>query len=194
MQPRSATSPLLGCPLALPRRAETDAEINSQSIMLFAPCSLVESQDPWYGESCFIETLKLSVDSLSTLQAKTTVAPLDRVKILFQASNPDYQKYSGRDLLTGIPVADTHLFELSAGRWSGLFRAIRDIRRKDGVRGLFQGHSATLLRIFPYAAIKFLAYDQAHHVRPLHNLYYVPSPPAETLTPALPWICCFCST
>lgn len=29
------------------------------------------------------------------LQAKTVVAPLDRVKILFQASNPDFQKYTG---------------------------------------------------------------------------------------------------
>lgn len=28
------------------------------------------------------------------------------------------------------------------------------------MRGLFKGHSATLLRIFPYAAIKFLAYEQ----------------------------------
>jgi len=28
--------------------------------------------------------------------------------------------------------------------------------------GLFQGHSATLLRIFPYAAVKFMAYDQVH--------------------------------
>lgn len=28
------------------------------------------------------------------------------------------------------------------------------------MRGLFRGHSATLLRIFPYAGIKFLAYEQ----------------------------------
>jgi solute carrier family 25 protein 16 len=28
------------------------------------------------------------------------------------------------------------------------------------VYGLFQGHTATLLRVFPYAAIKFVAYDQ----------------------------------
>ncbi|KAH7926364.1 mitochondrial carrier [Leucogyrophana mollusca] len=76
--------------------------------------------------------------------AKTVVAPLDRVKILFQASNPDFQKY--------------------AGTWSGAYRAGLAIYKDGGARGLLQGHSATLLRIFPYAAIKFMAYD---HWRPL---------------------------
>ncbi|KAF8754092.1 hypothetical protein RHS01_06453 [Rhizoctonia solani] len=65
--------------------------------------------------------------------AKTVVAPLDRVKILFQTSNPNFQKYSGS--------------------WTGAFRAIRDINQSNGLAGLFQGHSATLLRVFPYAAI-----------------------------------------
>ncbi|KAL9576030.1 MAG: hypothetical protein Q9212_007449, partial [Teloschistes hypoglaucus] len=37
---------------------------------------------------------------------------------------------------------------------------MRDINRQDGIRGLFRGHSATLLRIFPYAASKFVAYEQ----------------------------------
>ena len=37
---------------------------------------------------------------------------------------------------------------------------MRDINRQDGLRGLFRGHSATLLRVFPYAGIKFLAYEQ----------------------------------
>lgn len=69
---------------------------------------------------------------------------MDRVKILFQASNPEFAKYSGS--------------------WSGLVWAIRDIKRFEGVRGLFKGHSATLLRIFPYAAIKFLAYEQIRAV------------------------------
>lgn len=41
---------------------------------------------------------------------------------------------------------------------------MKDIRRNDGLLGLFRGHSATLLRIFPYAAIKFIAYEQIRNV------------------------------
>lgn len=66
------------------------------------------------------------------------------MKILFQASNPDFQKY--------------------AGTWSGVFRAGAVIYKEHGTLGLLQGHSATLIRVFPYAAIKFMAYDQVHHV------------------------------
>lgn len=77
---------------------------------------------------------------IAACAAKTVVAPLDRVKILFQASNPQFQKYTGS--------------------WTGAVQAIRDIYRSDGSRGLFRGHSATLLRIFPYGGIKFLAYEQ----------------------------------
>ncbi|GAA95887.1 uncharacterized protein L969DRAFT_88729 [Mixia osmundae IAM 14324] len=76
--------------------------------------------------------------------AKTSVAPLDRVKILFQTQEPAFAQY--------------------AGSFSGLFRASSLIYKETGVRGLLQGHSATLLRIFPYAAIKFMAYDEAHRI------------------------------
>ncbi|CZS96275.1 probable ADP,ATP carrier protein [Rhynchosporium agropyri] len=76
--------------------------------------------------------------------AKTLVAPLDRVKILFQASNPQFAKYTGS--------------------WFGVVTAMRDIYADEGPRGLFRGHSATILRIFPYAAIKFLAYEQIRSV------------------------------
>ena len=44
-------------------------------------------------------------------------------------------------------------------------RAASQLYREGGAMGLLQGHSATLLRIFPYAAIKFMAYDQIEHVR-----------------------------
>lgn len=82
----------------------------------------------------------LTAGGVAACAAKTVVAPLDRVKILFQASNPQFQKYTGS--------------------WAGALRAIRDIYRADGPKGLFRGHSATLLRIFPYGGIKFMAYEQ----------------------------------
>lgn len=81
---------------------------------------------------------------LTLTQAKTIVAPLDRVKILFQANSPQFAKYTGS--------------------WFGVVTAMRDIYSDAGTRGLFRGHSATLLRIFPYAAIKFVAYEQIRAV------------------------------
>ncbi|KAK9371783.1 mitochondrial carrier domain-containing protein [Lipomyces chichibuensis] len=77
-------------------------------------------------------------------QAKSIIAPLDRVKILFQTSSPEFAKYSGTRL--------------------GVWRAAHKIYSQNGILGLFQGHSATLLRIFPYAAIKFVVYEQVRSV------------------------------
>ncbi|OXG43039.1 solute carrier family 25 (mitochondrial carrier protein), member 16 [Cryptococcus neoformans Bt120] len=71
--------------------------------------------------------------------AKTSIAPLDRVKILFQTSNAEFTKYAGTPM--------------------GLLHAMSVIYKSSGVRGLFQGHSVTLLRIFPYAGIKYMMYD-----------------------------------
>lgn len=62
------------------------------------------------------------------------------MKILFQSHNPHFIKYTGS--------------------WLGVSEAMKAIYQQDGPTGLFRGHSATLLRIFPYAAIKFLAYEQ----------------------------------
>lgn len=39
--------------------------------------------------------------------------------------------------------------------------------------GLYQGHSVTLLRIFPYAAIKFVAYEQYRAVKYLIKTNYL---------------------
>ena len=107
----------------------------------------------------------------STFQAKTVVAPLDRVKILFQASNPEYQKYAGGSCSELVRLTLTRsLCPNFEGTWSGAFRAGTHIYKDSGVLGLFQGHSATLLRIFQYAAVKFMAYDQVHDVRPQFSL------------------------
>ena len=67
--------------------------------------------------------------------AKTTTAPLDRLKILLQAQNVHYKHPS-----------------VSSG-----FVAIF---RKEGARGYFKGNGAMMVRIFPYAAIQFMSYEQ----------------------------------
>ncbi|KAI9729887.1 MAG: hypothetical protein M1818_008327 [Claussenomyces sp. TS43310] len=77
---------------------------------------------------------------LAGCAAKSVVAPLDRVKILFQASNPQFARYTGS--------------------WFGVVAAMKEIYKGEGAVGLYRGHSATILRIFPYAAIKFIAYEQ----------------------------------
>ena len=100
-----------------------------------------------------LTSIVLEHTSAHHLQAKTVVGPLDRVKILFQASNPQFAKYTGH--------------------WFGVVTAMRDINRQSGMRGLFRGHSATLLRVYPYAAIKFVAYEQMRSL-------LIPSPAKET--------------
>lgn len=52
------------------------------------------------------------------------------------------------------------IYSSLTGRFTGVFGAGKEIYRKHGIIGLFQGHSVTLARIFPYAAIKFVAYEQ----------------------------------
>ncbi|KAI9187856.1 coenzyme A transporter [Blastocladiella emersonii ATCC 22665] len=76
--------------------------------------------------------------------AKSVVAPLDRVKILFQTNSPAFAHHRGS--------------------FQGMLRAAGEIKARHGVYGLFQGHSATLIRIFPYAAIKFMAVEQYNHL------------------------------
>lgn len=90
---------------------------------------------------------------LAGLAAKTAIAPLDRVKILFQTQHPAFTSHSGS--------------------FMGGIAAIRQISSTQGVAGLFQGHSATVLRIVPYAAVKFMAYEQC-------KMFLMPQPSDES--------------
>lgn len=66
--------------------------------------------------------------------AKSTIAPLDRVKILLQAHNPHY-----KDL--------------------GVVATLRAVPKKEGYLGLYKGNGAMMVRIFPYGAIQFMAFE-----------------------------------
>lgn len=67
--------------------------------------------------------------------AKTTIAPLDRVKILLQGQSPHYR----------------HL---------GVFSTLTAVPKKEGILGLYKGNGAMMVRIFPYGAIQFMAFDK----------------------------------
>ncbi|XP_029496180.1 graves disease carrier protein [Oncorhynchus nerka] len=67
--------------------------------------------------------------------AKSTIAPLDRVKILLQAHSPHY-----KDL--------------------GVVATLRAVPKKEGYLGLYKGNGAMMVRIFPYGAIQFMAFDK----------------------------------
>lgn len=67
--------------------------------------------------------------------SKTCIAPMDRVKILLQAQHPYYKQY-------------------------GVFAALRQIIKREGILSLWKGNSMMMLRIFPYASIQFFAFER----------------------------------
>lgn len=67
--------------------------------------------------------------------AKTIVAPLERVKILYQT------RYQNVQCL-------------------GVVQSLRFIQRKEGFLGFYRGNGASVIRVVPYAALHFMTYEQ----------------------------------
>ena len=72
---------------------------------------------------------------IAGMLAKTVVAPVDRIKILYQVTSTPFQ-------FTDMP------------------HVISRIVRTEGVTALWRGNGATLLRVFPYAGIQFMVFNQ----------------------------------
>ncbi|KAE8682629.1 Detected protein of confused Function [Hibiscus syriacus] len=79
--------------------------------------------------------------------AKTTVAPLERTKILFQT------RTDGAILLGGI----RSLYPRPA--YGGVRDVLTSVYKEGGMRGLYRGVGPTLAGILPYAALKFYVYE-----------------------------------
>lgn len=78
--------------------------------------------------------MKLICGGVAGSIAKSSIAPLERVKILFQVKNHHYQ-------------------------YSGVVGTLRSILAREGVRGLYKGNASSIARVFPYAAVQFVTFD-----------------------------------
>ncbi|KAG8495449.1 hypothetical protein CXB51_013176 [Gossypium anomalum] len=67
--------------------------------------------------------------------AKTTVAPLERIKILLQTRTDGFQSL-------------------------GVYQSLRKVLKHEGVLGFYKGNGASVVRIIPYAALHFMTYER----------------------------------
>lgn len=44
--------------------------------------------------------------------------------------------------------------------YSGVLATIKAVKRKEGFLGFYKGNGAMMVRIFPYGAIQFMAFDK----------------------------------
>ncbi|KAI2811295.1 hypothetical protein BLOT_002469 [Blomia tropicalis] len=85
-------------------------------------------QDWQYWTKTFIS------GGIAGMTSKTTVAPLDRIKILMQVHNSHYKNF---------------------GVFSGLYAIIR----QESFLSLYKGNGAQMVRVFPYAAFQFMSFE-----------------------------------
>lgn len=90
-------------------------------------------QSPGYREFYWLRSFVAG--GVASCCAKSTIAPLDRIKILLQAQNVHYR----------------HL---------GVLATVFAVKKNEGFLGLYKGNGAMMIRIFPYGAIQFMAFDK----------------------------------
>lgn len=90
-------------------------------------------------------SLELFCGGVAGSISKTLASPLERVKILFQVHHKEYP-------------------------YRGILPTLRLIYQREGFYGYYKGNFASIIRVFPYAAIQFTVFDM---VQP-----HMPGPPA----------------
>jgi Mitochondrial carrier protein len=81
------------------------------------------------------EIRNIIAGGLAGMIAKSVVAPFDRIKILYQVSSAQFHI--------------THLPSIA-----------KRIVQTEGLKALWKGNTATLIRVFPYSGIQFMVFDR----------------------------------
>lgn len=82
-----------------------------------------------------LEIRNLLSGGIAGMVAKTFVAPLDRIKILYQVSSAKFHVWN-------VPTV------------------VRNIVKNEGFPALWKGNMATMIRVFPYSGVQFMVYDR----------------------------------
>jgi len=82
---------------------------------------------------------QLICGGLAGVLSRTTVAPIDRVKILLQT----------QAVAAGM----------SSDKYGGIAGTVRKVIQEEGVRMLWRGNTPNCIRILPYASLQFWSYD-----------------------------------
>ncbi|KAJ0393220.1 hypothetical protein P43SY_000930 [Pythium insidiosum] len=120
--------------------ADADADADGQAFTSFE--AIVATQSARWKELDSMMTVSKSfvAGGAAGIMAKSLLAPVDRIKILFQVN--DKRTFSFRNAFRNA------------------FRLARDIYVQDGFRALFRGNLLNILRVVPYAG--FHAYNYKH--------------------------------
>ncbi|KAK7901362.1 hypothetical protein WMY93_018131 [Mugilogobius chulae] len=95
--------------------------------------------------------------------AKTTIAPLDRVKILLQAQNPHYKHLGMTAVVFTYPldvVRARLAFQVKGEhRYTGIINAFQTIYLKEGgILGFYRGLTPTIIGMAPYSGFSFFTF------------------------------------
>lgn len=84
--------------------------------------------------------------------SRTCVSPLERMKILYQVQVERHQEHR---------------------RFRGILPSLVQIGREEGLRGYFKGNGTNVVRIMPYLAVQFAAYEE------FKKLLHIPADPRQ---------------
>ncbi len=111
-------------------------EANSDKSPLMTSTSSSQSlPTPTVAKKLPQEVKHLISGGLAGMIAKTFVAPIDRIKILYQVTSAPFR-------LRDVPSVATNIVN------------------QEGLNGLWRGNTATMIRIFPYAGIQFMVFNR----------------------------------
>ncbi|CAM9326526.1 unnamed protein product [Discosporangium mesarthrocarpum] len=118
----------------VPKDAQVEAQTPPTMERNLFLSALANGKLMYHRDDMLVTAKRIVAGGLAGMLAKSVVAPVDRVKILFQVTNEHFTFRKAKKLMG-------------------------DILALEGPAGLWKGNSATMIRVFPYAGTQFMMFD-----------------------------------